>query len=117
MIKLESGHNKIYINNDSLVDYSSGTSYTFSLIDESNNTEREISLSYSAITNRYVEFDIEITLISSEDDVNTIYLPTGTHFLTIYDDEDVIYRDFIFVEGLISDIKTINVENTTYTIK
>ena len=117
MIKLSTGNNKIFINNDSLVSFESGTSYALSFVDESSNQVREIDLKYSTITDRYVEFLIGVTLDPSETGLTTIFLPTGTHFLTISNDEETIYKDFVFVEGLIDNIKTIPTENTSYTIK
>lgn len=97
MILLEIGENEIVINNDYLQDYGTAKTYRFNF--KYDNNEVDIDLSPEIVNDRYVQFTFNLTDDYSEIDTNTIILVKGTHYFTIYEGTDIIYKDFIFVKN------------------
>ncbi len=119
MVKLESGSNSFYIENDQNIE--TVDSYIIQITSEFNNNDKEIELESADVNARYIQFDLEL-VIDSEEDLSTgkVHLTPGLHKIKIYEDNtsnELLYTNILFVEYSeeeISTFKYINDNGSTF---
>ena len=98
MIKLKTGTNSFYIENDiqttTLVD-----TYNILISNEFKNNNKDFNLDSVFVNDRYLKFDLELVSDSLEDLPNKkIYLTSGLNKIMIYYNTELIYTNILFVE-------------------
>jgi len=98
MIKLETGTNSFYIENDiqttTLID-----PYNILISNEFKNNNKDFNLDSVFVNDRYIKFDLELVSDNNEDLPNKkIYLTPGLNKIMVYHNLELIYTNILFVE-------------------